>query len=113
MNGTAATERCRVASVSPQTCDKSKMRFLEMKICKSKKSLRMHVFFSIFQDVKKSVILRGDFETKICPAPLLYIISTITTGLSELRLRDFFFGIPLCSQGGPSPSIPRPHSEIS
>ena len=34
------------------------------------------------------------------------------TGILELRLRDLFFGIPLCSQGGPSPSIPRPHSEI-
>ena len=30
-----------------------------------------------------------------------------------LRLHQFFFGAPLCSQGGPSPSIPRPHNEIS
>ena len=52
----------RLASVSPQTCDKSKVKCLEMKFCKSKTSLTMHVFLSIWQDVKKRVILRGDFE---------------------------------------------------
>ena len=46
-------------------------------------------------------------------ATVLYIISITTTGTSELRLRDLFCGIPLCRQGRPSPSIPRPHSEIS
>ena len=47
-----------LANVSPQTCDKSKMIFLEINICKSKTSLRMHEFSSIFQGVKKRVALR-------------------------------------------------------
>ena len=43
------------------------------------------------------------------PLPPYYSSGRIT----ESWHRDFFFGIPLCRQGGPSPSIPRPHSEIS
>ena len=46
------------ASVSPQTCDKTNMRCLEMNFCKSEKLLRVHVFLILFQDVKKNVILR-------------------------------------------------------
>ena len=60
----------------------------------------MHVFLSMFPGCQE----KHDFERLIffdakVPAAILYIISTIATGTSELRLRDFFFGIP------PLPSV--------
>ena len=70
-----------------------------MKICKSKKSLRMHLVFKYCPECQEKYDPEGVVsETNDLPRTLniyIYIISTITTELTELQLREFFCGIPL------------------